>query len=82
MNINGTENSITSIEDKVNHPTHYNSSKAVCTCGRKIECVDVVRHMGFNLGNIIKYLWRADHKNGMEDLKKAQWYLNDMINSK
>jgi hypothetical protein len=35
--------------------------------------------MSFNLGNVIKYLWRADLKNGTEDLKKAAWYLNDEI---
>jgi hypothetical protein len=67
------------MEDKINHPTHYNSSPAKCNCGRRIECIDVTRHMGFNIGNVFKYLWRAEHKNGVEDLKKAQWYLSDLI---
>lgn len=65
--------------DLVNHPPHYNSSKAHCECGRRIECIDVTRHMSFNIGNAIKYLWRFQHKNGLEDLKKASWYLDDAI---
>lgn len=68
--------------DNINHPKHYNNSSAKCECGRRIECIDVTRHMGFNLGNIVKYLWRAEDKNGLEDLKKAQWYLNDLIKQK
>ena len=57
--------------DKVNHPSHY-------TYG-KIECIEVTEHMGFLEGNIIKYIWRYKHKHGIEDLKKAQWYLNRLI---
>jgi hypothetical protein len=68
-------------EDNVNHPRHYTSSESVCSsCGHSIECIDVVRHMGFNVGNIVKYLWRFKDKNGLEDLKKARWYLEDLIN--
>ena len=65
--------------DNVNHPPHYTQGKAACTCGRKIECIDVVRHLPFNVGNAIKYLWRYQLKNGVEDLQKAVWYLNDEI---
>lgn len=65
--------------DNVNHPKHYNSSPFICECGRRIECIDVTRHMNFNIGNVIKYLWRAQFKNGLEDLRKAQWYLNDAV---
>lgn len=67
------------MEDKINHPHHYNNSQAHCGCGRRIECIDVTRHMDFNIGNVIKYLWRYQDKNGLEDLKKAQWYLHDLI---
>jgi len=67
------------MSDLVNHPKHYNSSAAHCECGRKIECIDITRHMGFNLGNALKYIWRSEHKNGTEDIKKAIWYLNDYI---
>ena len=65
--------------DTVSHPKHYNSSQARCECGRRLECIDVVRYLSFNLGNAIKYLWRFEHKNGLEDLKKARWYLDDEI---
>lgn len=66
--------------DNVNHPPHYNSSQAKCSeCGKQIECIDVTRHMNFNIGNAVKYLWRFVHKNGLEDLKKARWYLEDHI---
>lgn len=68
-------------EDLINHPSHYNSSEAHCDCGRRIECIDVTRYMGFNSGNVVKYLWRSDYKNGIEDLKKARWYLDDLIKS-
>lgn len=59
--------------DNVNHPKHYNSHPS------GIECIQVVEHMPFNIGNAIKYLWRTEHKNGLEDLKKAAWYVNREI---
>jgi hypothetical protein len=67
--------------DMVNHPTHYTSSPAKCSkCGHGIECIDVVQHMGFSIGNAVKYLWRAGLKNdAIEDLKKAVWYINAEI---
>jgi hypothetical protein len=66
--------------DNVNHPPHYNNSPAKCECGRRIECIDVTRHYPFNIGNAIKYLWRAELKgNALEDLKKAVWYIQDEI---
>lgn len=65
--------------DLINHPPHYINSAAKCECGRRIECIDITRHLGFNIGNAIKYLWRFEDKNGLEDLKKARWYLDDLI---
>jgi len=59
--------------DKINNPKHYTSHPS------GIECIDITRHMGFNLGNVIKYVWRADLKEGIDDLKKAVWYLQDEI---
>lgn len=60
--------------DNVNHPKHYNTHPS------GVECITVVRHMGFNLGNAVKYIWRADEKgNRIEDLKKAAWYIADEI---
>ena len=67
-------------DDPVNHPRHYTNSDAACSkCGQAIECIDVTRHMSFNLGNAVKYLWRFQDKGGLEDLKKARWYLEDEI---
>lgn len=69
--------------DNVNHPPHYNNSPAACECGRRIECIDVTRHYPFNIGNAIKYLWRAELKgNALEDLKKAVWYIQDEISKR
>lgn len=60
--------------DNVNHPPHYTSHPS------GIECIEVVRHMGFNLGNAIKYIWRADLKgNAIEDLEKPRFYIEDEI---
>ena len=62
------------MSDPVNHPTHYNNHPS------GIECLDVVRHMNFNLGNVVKYVWRADDKHKtIEDLEKAAFYLADEI---
>ena len=59
--------------DNVNHPKHYNSHPS------GVECITVTEHLTFNVGNAVKYLWRADHKNGLEDLRKAAWYVNREI---
>lgn len=46
-----------------------------------VECVAIAEHFGFNVGNAIKYLWRAGLKSGsaVEDLRKAAWYVNREI---
>jgi hypothetical protein len=60
--------------ERVNHPAHYNAHPS------GIECIEVVEHMGFNVGNAIKYLWRADEKGApIEDLRKAAWYVQREI---
>ena len=60
----------TSSNDPVNHPKHYTDHPS------GIECIQITEHMGFCLGNAIKYIWRADLKNdAIEDLKKAVWYI-------
>lgn len=59
--------------DSVNRPKHYTSHPS------GIECIQVTEHMGFNLGNAIKYIWRADLKGGVEDLEKARWYIKREI---
>lgn len=65
--------------DMVNHPPHYTSHPS------GIECIQVTEHMGFCVGNAIKYLWRADEKHddgGIEDLKKALWYVQREISKR
>jgi hypothetical protein len=62
------------MHDQVNSPLHYTSHPS------GIECLEITRHMCFNLGNVIKYVWRADLKGkNIEDLKKAAFYLQDEI---
>lgn len=62
------------MSDPIN-PAHYKGHPS------GVECVDVAEHFGFNLGNAIKYIWRAGlkSKDPIEDLKKAAWYLNREI---
>lgn len=57
--------------DPVNHPSHYTSHPS------GVECIQITEHMSFNVGNAVKYLWRADLKHGdpIEDLQKAAWYV-------
>ena len=62
------------MSEAVNHPKHYNAHPS------GVECITVVEHMSFNVGNAMKYLWRADEKgNALEDLRKAQWYVQREI---
>lgn len=66
------------MHDPVNQPQHY--------CQGGIETIEAIEasmsdlaFRGFLKGNIMKYLWRYEHKNGAEDLRKAQWYLNRLV---
>lgn len=67
-------------EDAVNHPKHYKTGKIEC-----IDCISAIVNMydgeqAYDVGQVIKYLYRAPTKmNFMQDLKKAQWYLNRLI---
>lgn len=66
--------------DNVNHPIHYQG---------KVECIDAIETATDGLegieavctANVMKYIWRWKRKNGIEDLRKAQWYLNYLIES-
>jgi len=63
-------------KDMIN-PTHYKSHPS------GIEAIQVTEHMNFCLGNAMKYIWRADEKHedgGIEDLTKAQWYIERELN--
>ena len=65
--------------DPVNHPSHYQ--------GNGVECIDCIASAvsgldgfhGFCAGNAIKYIFRFSHKNGIEDLRKAEWYIDRLI---
>ncbi len=64
--------------DMVNHPSHYDTGK--------FECIDVMLETqgveavkDFCLCNAFKYLYRCKRKNGLEDIKKAIWYLNKLV---
>ena len=66
------------IEDSVNNPPHYGQGR--------IECIEYIKdflsndeYTGYLRGNIAKYLHRWRYKNGIEDLKKARWYLEALI---
>ena len=65
------------VRDTVNHPPHYNNGG--------MECIDYIRQQlgdefsSYCQGNVIKYLHRWRYKNGIEDLKKAEWYLKAML---
>ena len=62
------------MNDPVNNPSHYTSHPS------GVEAIEITRHMGYNLGNVMKYIWRADLKNeAIQDLEKAQFYLADEI---
>ena len=60
--------------NNVDHPKHYNQHPS------GVECIDVIEHFNFNLGSVIKYIWRAGLKGDeLEDLRKARWYINREI---
>jgi hypothetical protein len=58
----------------VEHPKHYNRHPS------GIECITIAEQFNFNIGNAVKYLWRAGLKGSqVEDLKKAKWYVEREI---
>lgn len=60
--------------DPVSHPAHYTGHPS------GIECIQITEHMGFNLGNALKYIWRCDLKHdAIEDLEKSVWYIQREI---
>jgi len=66
---------LTQLSDPVNHPAHYTQGG--------IECIEAIKAAlgseGFRAycrGNVLKYLWRTEFKNGAQDLQKAKWYLD------
>lgn len=73
---NATKSKAKKMHDPVNHPSHYISDPS------GVEAIQITRHRTFNIGNAIKYLWRAGLKGSdseIQDLRKAIWYINDEI---
>jgi Protein of unknwon function (DUF3310) len=65
--------------DNVNKPNHYQAKD-----GSGLEVYDIIKafRLTYDMGNVVKYLLRHDRKNGLEDLKKAAWYLDKIIQEK
>lgn len=68
------------MSDKINHPEHYTQGG--------VECIDAIDSVicgfenpveAFYTAQVLRYIWRWPHKNGLEDLQKAQWYLDRLI---
>ena len=61
--------------DQINHPPHYTAHPS------GVECIDIVEHMSYNVGNAVKYLWRAGLKEDdwEKDMRKAVWYVEREI---
>jgi len=60
--------------DPVNHPSHYTQHPS------GVECIQIMEHMGFNLGNAFKYMFRHKHKGASrQDIEKAIWYIDREI---
>ena len=64
--------------DNVENPAHYIQSAIECIAAIEAS-MSKDQFCGYLKGNIIKYMWRYEDKNKIEDLKKAQWYLNKLI---
>ena len=75
-----TPSQLDRMTDNINHPSHYTQGG--------IECIDAIKAATVGktgievvcVANVVKYLWRYEEKNGLEDVKKARWYLERLIN--
>lgn len=67
------------MSDNVNHPQHYTQGGIECIDALKAATVGKTGIEAVCVANVIKYLWRYEEKNGLEDVKKAQWYINYLI---
>jgi hypothetical protein len=66
-------------KDMVNHPSHYTSGKIECIDALESAVTDLTGIEAVCTANAIKYLWRWKHKNGKQDLQKAVWYINKLM---
>lgn len=67
------------VNDNVNHPNHYTQGNIECIDALKAATVGKIGIEAVCVANVIKYLWRYEEKNGMEDVRKAHWYLDRLI---
>lgn len=67
--------------DKIN-PEHYKQGKIECIEAIESATEHLTGNDAYLVGNVIKYIWRYQHKNGVEDLRKAKWYLERLIKNK
>lgn len=65
--------------ETVNHPQHYNAGKVECIDALEAATINLTGIQAFCTANAIKYLWRWKQKGGVEDLRKARWYLDKLI---
>jgi hypothetical protein len=68
----------TNCSDNVNHPSHYTQGKIECIEAMQ-EAMGIDAVMNFCQCNAFKYIWRSQHKNGYEDIRKAIWYCNKYL---
>lgn len=68
------------MSDRVDHPGHYNQGGIECIDAIAAATVELKGEEAFCTGNALKYLWRWKGKAGVEDLRKARWYIDRMIN--
>lgn len=68
------------MSDNVNKPAHYNAGKVECIDALEAATIGLTGIEAVCTANAIKYLWRWKLKNGSEDLKKAKWYLDRLLN--
>ncbi|MBO8164682.1 MAG: DUF3310 domain-containing protein [Brevibacillus sp.] len=69
----------TATGDSVNHPSHYNAGSIECIDAIEAATTGLIGGDAFNTGSAIKYLWRWARKGGVEDLRKARWYIDRLI---
>lgn len=67
------------MNDNVNHPDHYTQGKVECIDAIESATTGLVGIEAVYTGQVMKYMWRWKRKNGVEDLRKAQFYLNRLI---
>ncbi|AHV96128.1 MULTISPECIES: DUF3310 domain-containing protein [Paenibacillus] len=67
------------MSDMVNNPPHYTAGKVECIDAIDAATTGLTGSEAYCTGAALKYLWRWKRKNGLEDLKKAQWYINRLI---